>query len=85
MVRRFVRYQTYYLYETDLQGTFRERTEAYVLPEIQNFTFKVVSTKQQADELEAEGLEFRSQAANANDRLDKGAVAFCVFIERDLA
>ena len=85
VVRRFVRYQTYYLYETDLQGTFRERTEAYVLPKIQNFIFKVVSTKQQADELEAEGLEFRSQAVNANDRLDKGAVAFCFFIERDLA
>jgi len=82
---RFFRYQTYYLYETDLQGTFRERTEAYVLPRIQNFTFKVVSTKQQADELEAEGLEFRSHAVNANDRLDKGAVAFCVFSERDLA
>jgi len=85
VLRRFVRYQTYYLYETDLQGTFRERTEAYVLPKIQNFTFKVVSTRQQADELEAEGLEFRSHAVNANERLDKGAVAFLVFIERDLA
>lgn len=49
-------YETYYLYE----HTLKERNEAEFMPKIQNFTFKIVSNNQQADELAADGLEFRS-------------------------
>lgn len=71
----------YYLYE----HTFKERNEADFLPRIQNFTFKIVSTNQQADELAAAGLEFRSHPTNARLGLDKGAIASCVFIGQELA
>ena len=55
------------------------------MPRIQNFTFKVVATNQQANELAVDGLDFRSYVVNARQRLDKGAVAFCVFVDGDLA
>ncbi len=77
----FFRYENYYLYE----HTFKERNEADFLPRTQDFTFKIVSSNQQADELAAAGLEFRSNFANARRGLDKGAIAFCVFIGQELA
>jgi hypothetical protein len=46
---------------------------------------KIVSTNQEADELEAEGLQFRSHVSNSRERLEKGAIAFCIFVERELA
>lgn len=77
----FFQYGTLYLYEF----TVKERNEADFLPRIRDFTFKVVTTNQQADELAADGLEFRSHVINARQRLDKGAIAFCVFIDGELA
>ena len=55
------------------------------MPKIQDFTFKIVSTNQQADELATEGIDFRSNFINARRGLDKGALAFCIFVERELA
>ena len=43
------------------------------------------ATGLEADELEAEGLEFLSQAVNARESLDKGAIAFCIFVGPELA
>ena len=77
----FVAYEKYYLYKY----TMKERNEAGFMPKIQNFTFKIVSTNQQADELAAEGLDFSSEITRARKGLDKGAVAFCIFIEGELA
>ena len=74
-------YETYYLYE----HTLKERNEAEFMPRIQNFTFKIVSNNQQADELAADGLEFRSIINNSRQWLDKGAVAFCIFADAELA
>ena len=85
LLGHFFRYRRYYLYETDIQQILKERNEADFLPRIENFTIKIVSTNEQADELEAEGLEFRSQVINAGHRLDKGAVAFCIFVGQELA
>jgi len=81
----FFVYGSYYVYETDIQEQLRKSTEADFLPRIDDFTLKIVSTNQEADELEAEGLEFRSQSINSRKALDKEAVAFCVFVERELA
>ena len=81
----FFRYEEYYIYESDIQEIMKERGEAEPLPSIQDFTVKIVSTNEEAGELEAEGLDFRSQSTNARKRLDKGAIALCVFIGGELA
>jgi hypothetical protein len=49
-------YGDYYLYEY----TLKERNEADFLPEIQDFTFKIISSNEEADKLaEAIGSDFR--------------------------
>ena len=80
----FFKYRTYYLYEQVL-GDIRKLNEANYIPKIDNYTFKVISTNQEADDLEAVGLEFRSHVPNARKRLDKGAIAFCIFVGQELA
>lgn len=55
------------------------------MPKIQNFTVKIVSSNQQADELAAHGFDFRSYVFYARRALDKGAIAFCIFVEEELA
>ena len=76
------KYETYYLYETDI---LMERSESDFLPRIPTFTMHIVGTNKEAEELEADGLEFRSYVSNAGERLEKGATAFCFFFERELA
>jgi len=78
-------YGSYYVYEIDIQEQLGKSTEANFLPRIDDFTLKIVSANQEADELEAEGLEFRSQSFNSRKALDKGAVALCVFVEQEIA
>ena len=82
---RVFQYGTYYLSENHSSEVLKGETEADCMPKIQNFTSRIVSTNQQADELEAEGLEFRSQVTNARKKLDNGAVALCIFVEQELA
>ncbi len=77
----FLRYENYYLYEYRLD----ERSEADFMPSNQDFTFKIVSTKEQADGLVADGFEFRSSDGSQIERLGKGAIAVCVFVGRELA
>lgn len=81
MRQYFFQYGTFYVYE----HTMKERNEADFLPKIQNFTVHIVHTNQQADELEADGFEFRSSSIHARRNLDKGAIAFCIFVESELA
>ena len=83
-VSHLFEYQTYYLWGNVIEDV-RNSNEADFMPEIDNFTLKIISTNQEADELEAGGLEFRSQVKHARERLDSGAVAFCIFIGRELA
>ena len=77
----FFRYKTVYLYE-HMMG---ERHEVDFMPKIQNFTFKIVSTNQKADELAIIGVDFRSYFPNARRSLDKGAIAFCIFAGQEIA
>lgn len=81
LVRYFFQYETYYLYK----HTIYERDEADFLPKIKNFTTRIVTSNQQADELAAEGLDFRSYVFYARRSLDRGAIAFCIFVDRELA
>lgn len=76
-------YTTYYLTLEEIK--LKEENEARYMPKIQDFTFKIVSTNQEADELAAHGLEFRSRPLKYRERLDKGAIASCIFVGRELA
>ncbi len=84
VVGHFFQYGTCYLYEYHTE-TIRNLNQADFMPKIDDFTLKIVSTNQEAEELEAEGLEFRSQSIKSRKALDKGGVAFCVFVEGQLA
>jgi hypothetical protein len=56
------------------------------LPEINALTLKVVSSNEEADQLaNAVGRDFRSCFMNARKSLDKGGIAFCFFVNGDIA
>jgi len=74
-------YQTYYLFEHKLV----ERNEAEFTPKTQNFTFKLVSKKEQLDELAASDFEFDPYGDIIRDWLKKGATAFCIFLNQEIA
>jgi len=80
----FFQYETYYLLE-HAWGRIEETSEDGYLPRIQDFTFKVISTNRQANELVSDGFESLSLDGSHRDRLDKGAIAFCIFIGLELA
>ena len=84
LVRPFFDYYTVYLYETTLEN-FQTLNETDFKPKMNNFTLMIVSTNKEADRLEAEGLEFRSSTRYSRQILDKGAVALCIFVGRELA
>ena len=80
--RWLLQYGDYHLYE----HTLEERNEADFMPKIQDFTFKIIHTNQEADELaQATGYDFRRRFVNARHSLDKGAIAFCFFVEGEIA
>lgn len=86
LIGNFFQYGNYYLYEIDILEVLEQNKKPDdFLPEIPNLTLKIVSTNEQADELNKEGFEFRSQFINARKRLDRGAIAFCIFMGRELA
>ena len=82
-VRRwFFEYGDYYLYE----HTLKETNEADFMPRIHDLTFKIIHNNQEADELAATtGFDIRRRFANARNSLDKGAIAFCFFVEGEIA
>jgi hypothetical protein len=81
LLGRLLHYEIYYLYELKVE----ERRQAELRPKIQDFTFEIISTTQRADELLARGFSFRSRKGIVGERLDKGAIAFCIFIGQELA
>lgn len=81
LIGYFFHYKRYYLYE----HTIKPRNEADFAPKTPDFTFKIVTTTEQADELAAAGFKFGSHDLKARGGLEKGAVAFCFFIDGELA
>ncbi len=80
---RVFEYRRYYLYADPIDH-LRDLSEADFLPRVDGFTVKVVSSNEEADEMEASGLPFRAQIAGAGERVDKGAVAILMFVEEEL-
>ena len=81
---RLFKYEIYYLYEND-GSTYRMRSDADFVPEVEGLSFRVVHTNEEADGLEAKGVQFREHAGDARSKLNKGAIAFCVFVGHELA
>lgn len=83
LISPLFRRETYYIYGKDLN----ERREIDSALKIQKVTLKIISVPQQVDELAAEGFDFSPQLSinNLKERLNKGAMLFCVFVGKDLA
>jgi len=77
----FFHISNYYLYE----HTVKERDETDFLPKIRSFDFHIVSSNQQADALARRGVDFREYFPTARQTLDRGGVAFCIFIGGEFA
>lgn len=77
------KYETYYLYERD-SSTYRMRSDTDFVPKVDGLCLRVIYTNEEADELEAEGFQFRKYAGDARSKLNKGAIAFCVFVGHEL-
>lgn len=79
----FFDYGEYFLYEHPL---LVERNENDYLPKIKDFTLKIISSNKEADELAAAtGYDFRRRFVSARRSLDKGAIAFCIFVNGEIA
>jgi len=80
--QRFFFVKFYYLYEHEL----KDRNEVDFLPQIQNLALHIIRTNEQANQLaEITGFDFRSRFINGQERLDKGAIAFCVLADGEFA
>ena len=79
---RSLKYEKYYLYE----HTLKERNEVDFIPRIQNCKLIIIHNQNMADELVTDtGFNLRNQTFNATKLLDKGAIAFCVFVDGEFA
>jgi hypothetical protein len=75
-------YKDYYVCQ-DFAG---ELNEADFLPKVKDFTFKLITSNEMADDWAKQtGSDFRKQIRNARQQLDAGAIAFCVFVQNELA
>ena len=80
----FFEYRAYWLHEYALEN-LRGVNEADFAPRIDHAELKIVGSNDEANQLEAEGFEFRSQIPNATRMLDSGAIAFCIFVGHEIA
>ena len=78
------KYEDYYLFARD-SGAYEWDSDVDFVPEVDGWSFRIIYTNEEADELEAEGFHFREYAYDARNRLDQGAIAFCVFVGHELA
>jgi hypothetical protein len=74
-------HERYYMYEMPLS----EPMKFEAAPKIQNFVFEIVPTNQRLDGLVAQGFDFGIHGIRAREKLDKGALMFCIFVEKKLA
>jgi hypothetical protein len=64
----------------------KKRNAVEYLPQIKDFDFRIVSSNAEAEQLAREiDFDFRRHILKAVERLDKGAVAFLIFIQGDFA
>ncbi len=81
--QQFYEHERYLLYERATENILRFNEKDFT-PEVANFVLKVIKTKDDADELEAQGFCLREHARNFDERLNSGAIAFCIFVGTEL-
>lgn len=81
LVRRFFAYDNLYLYRVILED---ELNKPEYTPRIKNFSLKIITSNKQAEELIASGFNLDWFVIGADKRLRQGAVAFCIFVEKQL-
>ncbi len=74
-------HERYYMCELPLN----EPMKFMSTPKIQDFVFEIITTSQRLEELMAHGFDFGIDSIGAEERLDKGAIMFCIFIGKELA
>lgn len=91
LMRSIYQRDLYYLYETPVRKDYSE-FEARPRLNTNDIVFKIVSSNQEADELEAQNFKFRLYPTDLNHNLttytrclDQGAIAFCTFVGQEFA
>ena len=92
LLKRAIAFAAYCLYE---QRTYHltvhtleeveDMNESDLIPRTERLTLEIVASNDEADGLEARGLDFRSHVRGSRRRLDGGAVAVCLFVGDELA
>lgn len=72
------RYKTFYVYEHHIC----ERNEADFLPRIKDFSFHIINSRQQAEEMASLGLPL---PGSVRFQVDSGAIGFFVFVGNKVA
>jgi hypothetical protein len=75
-------FQSYYCDIYD--STLIQRNEADFLPTIGNYSFTMVTTEQQLDDLESSGFKLSQIDSEARSMLQRGAAAGLLFVDREL-
>lgn len=82
LVGRLVFFRTVYLYTHEILP--RER--AHFLPRLDAWELRIIHSNAEADQVAAEGLQdLRDVFVFSHRSLDKGAIAFCVYVGGELA
>jgi len=74
-------HESYYTYELQLSEPLKFEST----PKIQDFVFEIVTTSQRLKDLAAQGCDFGINVIGAEEKLDKGALMFCIFMGKELA
>jgi GNAT superfamily N-acetyltransferase len=64
-----------------------EMDESKFIPKIENYSLKIITTLREIDELIKGGFDFSlyPEIEDEKQRLSRGAILFCVFVEKDFA
>jgi len=83
LIHKIIIHETYFLIEDSIKDI--DADPDIFVPDIANLNYRFIKTNQEADKVADEFSDFRLSHHNARERLDKGAVALCIFIGSDLA
>jgi hypothetical protein len=77
----FLHFGTFFLFE----DTPDKEDSVYNIPPFDDISVQIISTSEHADRLAAAGFDIRAITISAKEKLDKGAIAFCIFVGEEFA
>ena len=81
LVRYLFKYESLYLYRAILENEAHKPESPHIK---KDFSLKIITTIKQVEELIASGFHSDWFLTSTDIRLSKGAIAFCIFAEREL-